>query len=39
MAKEAGVSQAVLSRFVKNETGLRMAIADRLAAYLKLELR
>jgi transcriptional regulator with XRE-family HTH domain len=39
MAKEAKVSQAVLSRFVKGETGLRMAIADRLAFYLKLELR
>jgi plasmid maintenance system antidote protein VapI len=39
MAKEAGVSEAVLSRFVNGETGLRMAIADRLAVYLKLELR
>jgi transcriptional regulator with XRE-family HTH domain len=39
IAKEAGVSQAVLSRFVNGETGLRMAIADRLAQYLKLELR
>jgi plasmid maintenance system antidote protein VapI len=39
MAKEAGVSEAVLSRFVNGETGLRMAIADRLAVYFKLELR
>ncbi len=39
IAKEAGVSEAVLSRFVNGETGLRMAIADRLAAYFKLELR
>jgi plasmid maintenance system antidote protein VapI len=39
MAKDAGVSEAVLSRFVNGETGLRMAIADRLAVYLKLELR
>ena len=39
MAKEAGVSEAVLSRFVNGETGLRMAIAGRLAVYLKLELR
>ena len=39
MAKEAEVSEAVLSRFVNGETGLRMVIADRLAVYLKLELR
>jgi hypothetical protein len=39
IAKEAGVSEAALSRFVNGETGLRMSIADRLAVYLKLELR
>ena len=39
IAKDAGVSEAVLSRFVNGETGLRMVIADRLAVYLKLELR
>ncbi len=38
MAMETGVSQSVLSRFVRGERGLDLSSVDRLAAYLELDL-
>ena len=38
IAKDAGVSQIVLSRFVSGERDIRMATADKLAATLGLTL-
>jgi plasmid maintenance system antidote protein VapI len=39
VARESGVPQPVLHRFVTGERGLLLDTADRLAAYLRLELR
>jgi len=39
LAKRAGVPQPVLHRFVTGETSVTLATADRLCAYLGLELR
>jgi plasmid maintenance system antidote protein VapI len=39
IAQAAGVERASLSRFVRGERTLRLDMADRLAAYFKLELR
>lgn len=39
IAAAAGVERASLSRFVRGERTLRLDMADRLAAYFKLELR
>ena len=39
IAREAGVSEAQLSRFVNGGSSLRLDVADRLALYFKLELR
>jgi hypothetical protein len=39
IAKDAGVSQIVLSRFLSGERDIRMATADRVAAVLGLQLR
>ncbi len=39
VARESGVPQPVLHRFVTGERGLLLDTADRLAAYLGLELR
>jgi plasmid maintenance system antidote protein VapI len=39
IARESGVPQPVLHRFVTGERGLLLDTADRLAAYLELELR
>ena len=38
IAKETGVTEAALSRFVRGERGLDLSSADKLAAYLGLEL-
>ncbi len=38
IAKDAGVSQIVLSRFVSGERDIRMATADKLAGVLSLKL-
>ena len=38
IAKETGVSEAALSRFVHGKQGLDLSSADKLAAYLGLEL-
>jgi plasmid maintenance system antidote protein VapI len=38
VARESGVPQPVLHRFVTGERGLLLDTADRLAAYLGLEL-
>jgi transcriptional regulator with XRE-family HTH domain len=37
--QETGVHRGSLSRFVRGERGLQLAVVDTLAAYLKLELR
>ena len=37
LAQESGVDVAALSRFVRGERTLTMTTADRLAAYLKLQ--
>lgn len=39
IAEAAAVERASLSRFVRGERTLRLDMADRLAAYFKLELR
>jgi plasmid maintenance system antidote protein VapI len=39
VAEAAGIERASLSRFVRGERTLRLDMADRLAAYFKLELR
>ena len=38
IAKEAGISQIVITRFLSGERDIRMATADRLAGVLKLRL-
>lgn len=38
IAKEAGVSQIVITRFLSGERDIRMATADKLANVLKLQL-
>jgi plasmid maintenance system antidote protein VapI len=38
LAKESGVPQPVLHRFMAGEQGLKLATVDKLAAYLKLKL-
>lgn len=38
IAKDTGIDQAALMRFVRGETSLRLDKADVLAAYLGLEL-
>lgn len=38
MARETGVSESILSRFVRGERGLDLTSIDRLAAYLGLDL-
>ena len=38
-ARESGVNDAQLSRFMRNERGLTTATVDRLCEYLGLELR
>jgi transcriptional regulator with XRE-family HTH domain len=37
--KDTGVQRASLSRFVNGRQSLRLDVADKLAAYFKLELR
>lgn len=39
IAAAAGIERASLSRFVRGERTLRLDMADRLAAYFRLELR
>jgi plasmid maintenance system antidote protein VapI len=39
LAEAAGVHRGSVSRFVRGERSLRLDMADRLAAYLGLELR
>ena len=39
LAKEASISRLSLSRFVRGQTSLRLDIADKLAAYFRLELQ
>jgi transcriptional regulator with XRE-family HTH domain len=39
IAKDIGISQAILSRFVNNKQGLSMENIDALCSYLGLELR
>jgi len=39
IAEAAGVERASLSRFVRGQRTLRLDMADRLAAYFRLELR
>ena len=38
IAKETGISQAALSRFVNGEQGLGVDLVERLAIYLGLEI-
>jgi plasmid maintenance system antidote protein VapI len=38
LSEEAGVARASLIRFLRNETSLRLDVADKLAAYFGLEL-
>ncbi|HEV3023069.1 MAG TPA: helix-turn-helix transcriptional regulator [Pirellulales bacterium] len=38
LANETGVARASLIRFVRGQTSLRLDIADKLAAYYRLEL-
>jgi transcriptional regulator with XRE-family HTH domain len=38
IAKETGIAQSMLSRFVTARRGLSLDAVDRLAAFLKLEL-
>jgi plasmid maintenance system antidote protein VapI len=38
LAKESGVPQPVLHRFMAGEQGISLATADKLAKYLKLRL-
>jgi predicted transcriptional regulator len=38
LAKESGVSQPVLHRFMAGERDIKLATADKLAKYLKLRL-
>ena len=38
IAKETGIAQSMLSRFVTGRRGLSLDAVDRLAAFLKLEL-
>ena len=38
IAKETGIAQSMLSRFVTGRRGLSLEAVDRLAAFLKLEL-
>jgi transcriptional regulator with XRE-family HTH domain len=38
LAKETGVAESVLSRFVRRQRGLDLASVDRLATYLELDL-
>lgn len=38
IAKETGIAQSMLSRFVTARRGLSLGAVDRLAAFLKLEL-
>jgi plasmid maintenance system antidote protein VapI len=39
LAREAGIAQPVLHRFMSRERDLTLRVADRLVAYLELELR
>jgi plasmid maintenance system antidote protein VapI len=39
VASEAGVAQAVLQRFLTGQRGITLETAERLCAYLGLELR
>jgi transcriptional regulator with XRE-family HTH domain len=39
IAKDTGISQAILSRFVNTQCGLSLDYIDRLADYLGLELK
>jgi transcriptional regulator with XRE-family HTH domain len=38
IARETGVSESILSRFISGERGLDLTSVDRLAAYLGLDL-
>ena len=38
IAKQTGVSQAILSRFVRRKTSMNLTAVDALAAYLGLDL-
>jgi transcriptional regulator with XRE-family HTH domain len=38
VAKESGISQQVLGRFLRGERGINIETADRLAEYFKLRL-
>ena len=38
IAQDTGVSESVLSRFVRGERGLDLISVDRLASYLELDL-
>lgn len=39
IAKESGVSQSIVNRFVSGERGISLETAAKLCAYLKLDLR
>jgi plasmid maintenance system antidote protein VapI len=39
VANQSGVAQAVLQRFLSGKRGITLDTAERLCAYLKLELR
>jgi transcriptional regulator with XRE-family HTH domain len=39
VAKESGVAQAILSRFMAGKRGLRLETAEKLLKYLKMEIR
>jgi plasmid maintenance system antidote protein VapI len=38
VAKESGVAQPILNRFLRRERGISLATAAKLAAYLRLRL-
>lgn len=39
LARDSGVSQPILQRFLAGKRGITLETAERLCAYLKLELR
>jgi transcriptional regulator with XRE-family HTH domain len=39
LASETGIARASLIRFTRGETSLRLDVADRLAAYFRIEAR
>jgi predicted transcriptional regulator len=39
LAKETGIAQPILHRFIAGDRDLKLATVDRLASYLKLQLK